>query len=136
MLRKRSIARSRLRKGRCELSARLLAQRPVSCLSQTPSSRSSALYDLRQSVTNSPAGPCRLRVFLRNFNAAFLSRGCCQTNANTSQFAQTRRASGRAEIAPLGEGGGAVGLEVLSAVEGALLIEVVEDRGVDGSELL
>ena len=42
MRRKRSIARSRLRKGKCEFSARLLAQRPVSCLSRMPSSRSAA----------------------------------------------------------------------------------------------
>lgn len=49
----------------------------------------------------------------------------CQTNANQSLFAQTRPSSGCAKIAPLGESGGAVGLEVGSAVEGALLIEMV-----------
>ena len=37
---------------------------------------------------------------------------------------------------PLGESGGAVGLEILSAVEGALIVEMVEDGSVDGSELL
>ena len=40
------------------------------------------------------------------------------------------------EAAPLGESGGAVGLEILSAIEGALLIEMVMDRGVNGGELL
>lgn len=45
-----------------------------------------------------------------------------------------RQASGRKETAPLGESSGTVQLEILSAVEGALLIEVVVDRGVDGGE--
>ena len=43
---------------------------------------------------------------------------------------------GRKKAAPLGERGGAVGLEVLSAVKGALLIEMIMDRGVNGGELL
>ena len=34
--RKRSMARSRRRKGRCEFSARLFSQRPVSCRSALP----------------------------------------------------------------------------------------------------
>ncbi len=62
--------------------------------------------------------------------------GCWQTNANLSPFAQTRRASGRAEAAPLSECGGAGLLEEGPGGEGAFLVEVVEDRGVDGSELL
>lgn len=44
--------------------------------------------------------------------------------------------SGCTELTPLGESSGTVGLEILPAVEGAFLIEMVEDRGVDGSELL
>jgi hypothetical protein len=36
----------------------------------------------------------------------------CQTNANQSQFARKRRISGRAELAPLGESGGAVELKI------------------------
>lgn len=43
---------------------------------------------------------------------------------------------GREKAAPLGESGGAVCLEILSAVVGALLVEMVEDRGVDGCEFL
>ena len=37
---------------------------------------------------------------------------CCQTNANQSQFAPQPRISGRAELTPLGESGGAVELEI------------------------
>ncbi len=54
--------------------------------------------------------------------------GCCQTNANSSQFSQTDPVSGCAKLTPLGERGGAVGLEILSAVETALKVEMVEDR--------
>ena len=68
-----------------------------------------------------------------------ISRGwwrCWQTNANSSLFAQTRRALGRAELTPLGKSSGAVQLEILSVVESALLIEMVMDRCVDGCEFL
>jgi hypothetical protein len=40
--------------------------------------------------------------------------GCCQTNANQFQFAPQPRISGRAELTPLGESGGAVELEVVA----------------------
>ena len=53
--------------------------------------------------------------------------GWCQTNANQSQFAQTRSVSGRAELTPLCESGGATGLEIVPAGEGALSVEVVVD---------
>ncbi len=43
ILRKRCIARSRLRNGRCEFSTRLLAQRPTSCFCSLPSSVIAAL---------------------------------------------------------------------------------------------
>ena len=42
-----------------------------------------------------------------------------------SLFAQTRPSSGCAKIAPLGESGGAVGLEIGAAIEDALPIEMV-----------
>ena len=42
----------------------------------------------------------------------------------------------RAETAPLSESSGAVGFEMISLGETALLVEVVEDGGVDGGELL
>jgi class 3 adenylate cyclase len=41
-----------------------------------------------------------------------------------------------AEIAPLGESGDAVELEDLPTGEAAFLIELVEDRGMNGCELL
>ena len=56
-----------------------------------------------------------------------LFRGWCQTNANQPPFAQTRAALGRTELAPLGESGGAVHLEVFPAGEGALRVEQVVD---------
>ncbi len=62
--------------------------------------------------------------------------GCCQTNANQSQFAPTHQISGCAEMTPLGEGGGAVELEVVPAVEVAFVVEVIMDRGMDGGEFL
>ena len=61
---------------------------------------------------------------------------CCQTNANSYLFARTHPVSGGAEFTPLGESGGAFGFEVLSAGKAALLVEMVEDRGVNGCELL
>ena len=42
----------------------------------------------------------------------------------------------RAKLTPLGESGGAVQLEIGSGVEAAFLIEMIEDRGVNGGELL
>ena len=46
------------------------------------------------------------------------------------------RLSGGAELPPLGESCGSVGLEVLTSGEVAILVEVMGDRGVDvGKEL-
>ena len=53
------------------------------------------------------------------------TEGCCQTNANSSPFAQPKVLSGNEEAAPLGESGGAVGLVVWSRRETAFLVEVV-----------
>jgi hypothetical protein len=41
-----------------------------------------------------------------------------------------------AEFTPLGESGGAVGLEVLSVGEAAFLVKMVRDGGVDSGEFL
>lgn len=41
-----------------------------------------------------------------------------------------------AEIAPLGKGSCAVQLEDITSGEGAIVIEVVENAGVDGDEFL
>ena len=64
------------------------------------------------------------------------STGCCQTNANSSQFPSLGNLLGRKKAAPLCESGGAVGLKIVSTVECALLIEMIMDRRVDGCELL
>jgi hypothetical protein len=46
------------------------------------------------------------------------------------------RRSGRAELTPVGQSSGTISLELGSADEVALLIEVVVDRGTGGGELL
>ena len=51
--------------------------------------------------------------------------GRCQVKANQSLFAQTCPVSGRAELKPLVESGGAVGLEIVPAGEGAVSVERV-----------
>jgi hypothetical protein len=64
-----SIARFSRRNGRCEFSTRLLAQRPISCLSLLPSSFMAALYERSPSVVITSGDPwyllegkCRLLV--------------------------------------------------------------------------
>ncbi len=73
---------------------------------------------------------------LASYRAAFNELGCsdrhhpgrwCQTNPNQSQISQIHSASGGTELAPLGESGGAAGLETISARQTALQIEVVVD---------
>ena len=48
----------------------------------------------------------------------------------------TRPVSGRAALAPLSESSVTVDLEALPAGEAAFLVEMVEDRGMNGCELL
>ena len=67
-------------------------------------------------------------------NKAF--QGRCQTDSNQSQHAPKYRNLCRTKLAPLGESSGAVELEILSAVEGAFLVEMVADRGMNGGEFL
>ncbi len=59
----------------------------------------------------------------------------CQTNLSRPTKGVGPRRSGR-QLTPLGQGGGTVLLEDVAAIEVALLIEMVMDRGVDGSEFL
>ncbi len=54
---------------------------------------------------------------LQKFSAVQASVRCCQTNANSSQFSDYIHSSGCAKLTPLGESSGAVGLEILPAVE-------------------
>jgi len=60
----------------------------------------------------------------------------CQTVSNRSQFAAKYRNLCRTELAPLGESSGTVKLEIVSAVEGTFLIEMIADGGMNGGEFL
>ncbi len=60
-----------------------------------------------------------------------MSRGHCQTKTALCQKPYEPVVSGR-QLTPLGQGGSAVLLEDIAAVEVAVLVEVVVDRGVDG----
>ena len=73
--------------------------------------------------------------FLKTPSIDALAR-VCQTNAIGLGFSSEGNLSGGKKGAPLGESSITVGLEVLSAVEMALRVEVVEGRGVDRDELL
>ena len=55
-------------------SARLLAQRPISCLAVLPSIFSAALYEARPSVVITSGEPWRLSAFFMKVRAASLSR--------------------------------------------------------------
>ena len=61
---------------------------------------------------------------------------CCQTNANQSLVGQGYCPLCRAETAPLSESDSAIGFEMISLGKTAFLVEVVEDGGMDGGELL
>lgn len=60
---------------------------------------------------------------------------CCQSNANQSPKYTKARLSGR-HLTPLSQGGGAVLLENVSAVEVAVVVEVIVDRGMGGGKFL
>lgn len=62
--------------------------------------------------------------------------GYCQTNSNQSQYVSIFRNLCRAKLAPLGESSGSVSLEIVSAVERRLLVEMVADGGMNGGEFL
>ena len=64
-----------------------------------------------------------------------LSRWCCQSNASRSPKSLNSGFSGR-KLTPLGHSGRAVQLEGIAAVEMAVFVEVIVDRGVSGGELL
>jgi hypothetical protein len=61
--------------------------------------------------------------------------GCCQSNANWSPKSASSGLSGRKQT-PFGQSGRSVLLEDIAAVELAVLVEMIVDRGVSGSELL
>ena len=59
----------------------------------------------------------------------------CQTNLNCPAKGAGLRRSGR-QLTPLGQGGGTVLFVDVAAIEVAILIEMIMDRGVDDSEFL
>ncbi len=65
-----------------------------------------------------------------------LSPGCCQTNSNQSLLGQWNCPLFHTKFAPLGKSGTACQLEGVSAGERSLLIKMVVDGGVNGSEFL
>ena len=75
--------------------------------------------------------------FFKIFPAVFLGRlgRWCQSNANRSPNLPAMLASCR-ELTPLGQRGGAVLLECLAAIEMTVVVEMVVDRGMGGSEFL
>ena len=93
--------------------------------------------DLQKAVNDAEAIGDTLRdlgfeiVRAQNLNR----RGCCQINANQSQKCVWRRLSGR-QLTPFSECGSAVQLEGIAAVEMAVLVEVIVDRGVSSGKLL
>ncbi len=62
-------------------------------------------------------------------------QGRCQTNLNRPAKGAGLRRSSR-QLTPFGQSGRSVLLEEISAVEMAVLVEMIVDRGVSGSELL
>ena len=67
----------------------------------------------------------RARALSAERREADASRGCCQTDANSSQFWQAPRKLGGAERPPLGESGGAVQLVGAAAREAPFRVEEV-----------
>ena len=61
--------------------------------------------------------------------------GRCQGKANRYPKVVMHPPSGR-KLAPLGEGGGTIELEILAGVEVSFLVEVVVKRGMNGGKLL
>ena len=61
---------------------------------------------------------------------------CCQTDSNQSQYGPKCRNLFPTNLTPLGESGVTVKLEIVSAVERALLIEMVSDGGMNDDEFL
>ena len=59
----------------------------------------------------------------------------CQTKTTESGKVAARPVSG-SKLTPLHEGGGAISLKILAAVEVTLLVEVVVNRGMNGDEFL
>ena len=108
------------------------------CRASLKESVSAQKYSPTRSILKRCVGTIKVSLQL-NFGPSAICEGgwrCCQTNANSSPFSQTRSVSGREEASPLGESGGTVQLEMLSAVEAALLVEMIMHQSMDSRELL
>jgi len=66
----------------------------------------------------------RQGLLVRDVEHSYLTAGQCQTKTTGSAHAAVRPSSG-SKLTPLGEGGGAIKLEIFAAIEVALLVEVV-----------
>ncbi len=55
---------------------------------------------------------------------AYAERGWCQTKV-TESLKTAKRPASASKLTPLGEGGGAIELEILASVEVAFLVEVL-----------
>lgn len=82
------------------------------------------------------AQPAALTPFAARIRPQFLAPDVLSDKCELVSVFAARHLSGGAELPPLGESGGSVGLEVLTSGEAAILVEVVGDGGVDGGEEL
>ena len=70
---------------------------------------------------------------MRDYQEPF--HGCCQANANQSPKCEATSLSGR-QLTPFGQCSRAVLLENFAAVEVAVVVEMIVDRGMGGGEFL
>ena len=77
----------------------------------------------------------KARVALEALKGEQTVAGCCQSNANQSPKHLKLRRSG-CQLTPFGQRGSAIFFEGFAAVEVTVEIEMIVDRGMDGSELL
>ncbi len=113
---------------RCPLWARCSSLR---CGNIAPV-RGSAVVSLADGTVQAPGKPEKNEFAHREWGGW----RCCQTNANQSLVGQWHCPLCRAEPAPFVKSGSAVQLEEVSGGEATLVVEVVENGGVDGGELL
>ena len=82
-----------------------------------------------------PPGECDPARPERRREDACRSRRHCQTNQAGPEEPAIKAYSG-CKLTPLGQGGGSALFENVAAIEMALVVEMVVDRGMDGGEFL
>jgi transposase-like protein len=92
--------------------------------------RKAALKFLKRTMKRFGAPKVIVTDRLRSYRA-----GHCQTNSQCLRERPGSQTSGR-ELAPFGQSGSAVMFKNITAVQMALLVEKVMDRGMDGGEFL